>query len=218
MITAGLLVYGLFFIVIFMGKFLIDYLKERELCPCMAKVPFSLLALSVMIYNYYYTGALYDGIIWIPLMTTLLIGSFLIGNISDKFEALKNIGIGVMVMGFIYTISTIWYIYGLPNYLVIISFISAFGLYVFSSFYLLELKVKEVWYEYLYIFIMFGVLIFSLQEKIGQAAPIAMSLLLYSELINQISRFKDSDRITEYDSATLYLVAITVMAIPKFIF
>ena len=218
MLTAGLLVYSLFFILIFVGKFLIDYLKEKELCPCMAKVPFSLLALGVVLYNYYFTGISYDGIIWIPLMATLLIGNFLIGNISTKYEFLENIGIGTIVAGFIYTISAMWFIYGLPTYLIMVFFASAFGLYFLSSFYLLDLKIKEVWHEYLYIFIMFGALTFSMQGNAGQAVPIAMSLLLYSELINQISRFKNDKRITDYDSASLYLVAIAVMAVPKFIF
>jgi len=218
MITSGLLVYALFFILIFLGRFILDYLKERELCPCMAKVPFSLLVLLVIIYNYFYTEVSFDGIIWIPLMISLTIGNFFIGTISNKFEILENIGIGIIVAGFIYVIGSICFIYGIPNYATIILLLTTFGLYFLTSYYMLGLKIKEIWHEYLYMLIIFVALIFSIQGKIGMAAPAAIAILLYSELINQISRFRDDDKIVEYDSATLYLIAITIMAVPKFIF
>jgi len=218
MLTAGLLVYGLFFVLVIVGKFLIDYLKEHELCPCMAKVPFSMLALGVMIYNHYYTDAVFDGIIWIPTIAALLVGNFLIGTIATKFEKLENIGIGFIFASFIYAIASIWYLRGIPQYDAIILYLTAFGLYFLSSFYLLELKLKEVWHEYLYILSLFGMLIFSMQSDVGMSAPIGVGLLLYSEIIRQISRFKDDDVIVDYESAAIYLVAITVLTIPKFIF
>lgn len=214
---AGLLVYSLFFILIFVGKFLVDYLKEKELCPCMAKVPFTLLALGVMLYNYYFTDFAHDGIIWIPVVLTALIGNFFVGSISEKFEVLNNIGIGTFILGYLYAIGTIWYFYGLPQYFTFILLLSVFGVYVFSSFHMLSLTLKESWYEYLYIFIMFSMLIFALQVDVGRAAPIAIALWFLSELINQISRLKDDNGGSAYDSASIYLMGMAFMAAPKFL-
>ena len=214
---AGLLVYSLFFILIFVGKFLIDYLKERELCPCMVKVPFTLLVLGVTIYNYYYTDYAYDGIIWIPVIATALIGNFLVGSISDKYEALENVGIGVFISGYFYAIGSIWYIYGLPEYFTFVLLLSVLGIYMFSSFSMLSLKLKESWHEYLYIFIMFMMLVFSLQVEVGKTAPVAISLWLYSEWVNQISRLKNANEESAYDSASIYLMGMAFMATQKFL-
>jgi len=214
---AGLLVYSLFFILIFVGKFLIDYLRDNEQCPCMAKVPFSLLVLGVIIYNYFYTDFSYDGIIWIPVVATATIGNFLIGNISNRFEKLENVGIGFFISGYVYAISAIWYFYGLPKYFTFVLLLSVFGLYLFSSFNMLSLKLKDSWYEYLYIFIMYMMLIFTMQIDVGKSAPIAISLWVYSELINQISRLKNAKPESGFDSATIYLIGMAFIAAPKFL-
>ncbi|MDA3941869.1 MAG: hypothetical protein PF693_21580 [Spirochaetia bacterium] len=215
---AGFLVYGVFFVLVFLGKFAIDYIEERLLCPCMVKVPFSLLALGVIFYNYFYQGIQYDALIWIPFIAALLIGNFLIGNISSKFYVLEYVGIGVFFSIFVYTIGALVYFYGIPDVQVLVVYTGVFGLYFLTTFSLLGLKLKEVWHEYLYILGAFVMFIFSIQEDIGMAAPIGACLFLYSEVIRQISRFKDDDVIVDYQATAVYLAAIAILTIPKFIF
>jgi len=215
---AGLIVYGAFFVLVFLGRYAIDYIEDKELCPCFVKVPLSLIAVGVMVYIYFYTNSSFDGIIWIPFVSMLLVGNFLIGNISNRFFFLENIGIGFFFSSSLYAIGSIWFFHGVPDVHSAILYSSAFGLYFISSFYLLGLKLKEVWHEYLYILGIFGVLIFSIQGDVGMLAPVGIGLFLYSEIVRQISRFKDDEVITDYQSAMIYLVAIAILTAPKFIY
>jgi len=179
----------IFFVAIF-GTRILNYIKEKELCPCLIKVPVTAVTLTAMVLTFFFFDSNIDLIIWGPFVGLVMLGNFFVGSLSEKFEVFYTLGIVSFVLSYIYSSTAIYFIYGFPTIYSVIMTAIFFVSYILITLLSFEIKIKEVWYEYIYSLFLFIMITFSTIFKIGVPALIAVIIYSMSELFLQIIRTK----------------------------
>jgi hypothetical protein len=218
--SISIIIYGLIFFVVTFGVKILDYIKKKELCTCLIKVPFTATVLAAMISTYFFFDSNIDLRIWGPFVGLLLLGNFFVGTISQKSEVYRIIGIASFILSYIYSSVMLYFKYGLPDVFMIILISSMYVFYVMTFFYYLELNFKEVWAEFVYTFFMFVLIMFAYNPLMSVTTIIAVSVYFISEVFLQIIRITDVDEYDdlEYNVTLIYLLGIILFIVPKNIF
>jgi len=219
--TTTIIVLSLIFFVTIFGTRILTYVKEKELCPCLIKVPVTAATLTAMILTFFFFNSNIDLIIWGPFVGLVMLGNFFVGSLSERFEAFYTLGVISFILSYIYSSIAIYITYGFPSIYSVIMTAIFFVSYFSITFLTFEVKIKEVWYEYFYSLFLFILITFSTNLKIGIPALIAVIVYTMSELFLQIIRINKNnlmDEKVEYDIALIYLLGIVIFSIPKNIF
>lgn len=213
-----IIVYSFIFLAATVGVKLLDYLKENKLCPCFIKVPFTLMVLTAMIMTYFIGGSNIDLLIWGPFVGLLAVGNFLTGALASRKQLYYILGVISFVLAYIYSIIMLYFTYGLPDKLILISVGLSYVAYVLGIFYIFGLNIHNKILEFIYSFIIFVLLAFTYQLGYKSVSVIATTIFAISELILQTFRFADLESDLEYDISLIYLLGIVLYIVPKNIF
>jgi len=219
--TTTIIVLSLIFFVTIFGTRILDYIKTKELCPCLIKVPVTAATLTAMLMTYFFFNSSIDLIIWGPFVGLVMLGNFFVGSLSEKIKAFSVLGIISFILSYIYSSVAIYFVYGLPTIFSAITVGVFFVVYIISTLYYLGINIKDVWQEYIYTLFLFTMIAFSANFKIGVPELIAVIIYSLSELFLQIIRINKNDFMdngTEYDVTLIYLLGIVMFTIPKNIF
>ena len=216
----AIIIYSFVFLIVVFGVKLIDVIKEKELCTCLIKVPFSVLVLASMIITFFYYDSTIDLKIWGPFVGLVTIGNFLIGSEFFKKPIFKVFGIASLILSYVFTSYMMYSKYGVPDTIYLIAIGSLWLFNSMSILYFLDVSLKDNWKEFIYSLFLFTMIAFTAQKNIGQVTPIAVAIYSISELVLQIIRIADSNEFNkvEYDITLIYLLGIVLFIVPKNIF
>lgn len=184
----------------------------------MVRVPFTLITILSMSAMYFLYGADIDYMIWSPFLGFMLFGSFFVGNVKNKFPWLEYIGQTMFILGPLYITIMALQTYGLPHILdsIIAGFL--FIMYCLTVAQSLNLSLREVWKEYIYTLILFVFGWSVVIAGIGQFIIPAVFIYIISELGLQIVRLSEKEIDVEYELASIYLISMAILVIPKTVF
>ena len=205
----------LFVITVMVGPLLVFTLREKELCPCIIKVPVAMLCgFIAIVYNI-------EGNVELSRMMLfffpLMLAGALVGNLGDKitYGNLSGQIIHVLIfLGFPFLIAIT---YGIPNLIVFASVAGGvFLFFLLGSIFKFKSSIKESWYEYIYLLILAIAFAFTIQEDIYTFLKIGIGCVVFSEFLLHTSRTgKNMNDVVAYDAARIYIIGLAIMLVPS---